>query len=174
MIRDKTKAFILRTGVVYGFGASAYLLAWNLYDLIHDKPFPYGFLQHEYSFLGLLVLHGVMLVLCFQERSLGEFRWGSLLTVAPGSVRAAKSVLVVALLYFVVLFLALIIKPRFAGEIPRDQSHWEIVFTSLILVQTLYVGLFFLVGREKLLSKEARILLDWPALLGQLLRKFGR
>jgi hypothetical protein len=172
--QNKAKTFVPRMAVVYGFSASTYLLTWNLYDLTLKKPFLWGVLDHEYLFMGVLLLHAVILVFCFQERSQGELRWGSLMIATPRSVRIAKTVLTISLFYFLILFLMLVVKPRFTGGTPRDPVHWEIVFTSLMLVQTLYIGFFFLLGREKLLSKEVRVVFDWPALLGQLLRKIGR
>jgi hypothetical protein len=171
-ITDKSTALIVKIGVVYGFSASTYLAAWNSWDLILKKPFPFGLLSHEYLFLGFPILHAVMLVLCFQERSNGDLHWGSLLIAPLGLVRGAKYVLTFSVLYFFVLVLILIANPDWQGAI--QQAHWEAVLTSLFLVQTLYVGSFFLIGREKLLSRELRALLDWPALLGQLLRKIGR
>jgi hypothetical protein len=113
-ITDKSTALIVKIGVVYGFSASTYLAAWNSWDLILKKPFPFGLLSHEYLFLGFPILHAVMLVLCFQERSNGDLHWGSLLIAPLGLVRGAKYVLTFSVLYFFVLVLILIAKPRLA------------------------------------------------------------
>lgn len=171
---EYAKVALACVACAYGFIASAYLAAWHLCEF--QRPFFCRFDFNSFStssaFIYFVAFHAVVLVLAFLERPETEFRWRPLIIGSENAIAVAKTLLGITLWYVAFLLLGKLISPP---EWPGRNSN--LIFTSVLFLQTLFVALFFLFGRERLFSPDFRLLFDFPKnlfFLGRNLRKLTR
>jgi hypothetical protein len=163
---EGAKATVRLVGKLYGLLASVYLVTWNVCVLVSKSSCALGVTENTAILFSLLALHAVVVTLIFFQRPGHRFSWGSFRNLPPSVMRFCRIALAASTALFVVETAIFLASPWARGRTVGGEWPFELAWSSLFLVQTVYVGVFYCTGVQL-----ASFLFHWPTYLG---RKFSK
>jgi hypothetical protein len=166
MTANRAKTIVRLVGMLYGVLASLYLLTWNVCVLVWKVSCGLGLAENTALLFSLLAFHAVVVTLIFFQRPGYRFSWGPFPTLPPSVMRSCRIALAISTAFFAVEAVIFLVLPWARGRAVGSEWPFELAWSSLFLVQTVYVGVFFCTGLQL-----ASFLFHWPTYLGRRLSK---
>jgi len=144
--------------------ASIYLVTWHVALAVGKGQ---GFDLDEIApgtFEPLVIIHAFAVFLTSLDREVTDFRWRPILDVSENFGVYAHTYLGILLTYTVFVLLSFLVVP---GGNSQSLKLLGMGLTATFLLQTAYVAVFFLIGREKLWQSD----LSWNSLFFRWIRR---
>jgi hypothetical protein len=156
----KTKKAIASTCFGYGVLSGCFFAAWYAFVVLRHQSFPFSLLRNEGILLCWAVVHATCFFLAFQDRSTTNVRWEGILDASPRLQEFCRALVALSLWFWLTVLVQQMVIPTFRGHNELSENSLELILSSLLFLQSVYLAVFFLVGKDRLFSRRFFALLN--------------